>query len=86
MDDLPGPAPPVDSILARLLVGGATDLRAVSDRVWLTGRAPSGVAFELHHWPEQGYSVTRCPPNDQPVELLGVYPTWEAAVDQALRA
>jgi hypothetical protein len=82
----PGPPPPFDSILVRLLLGGATELRAVRELGWIVGRAPSGVVFELHYWPARGYSVTRRPLNDQPAELLVVFPTWAAAVDQALRA
>jgi hypothetical protein len=86
MDDLPGPAPAVDSILVRLLLGGATDLRATSHPLWIIGRAPSGALVELFYWPERGYSVTRRVRHDQPVERLGVFPTWTAAVDQALQA
>jgi hypothetical protein len=86
MDDPPGPTPPFDSILGRLRVGGATELRAVQKRGWIVGYAPSGVMFELHYWPTQGYSVTRRPLHHQPAELIGVFPTWEAAVDRALRA
>jgi hypothetical protein len=86
MDDRSGPEPPVDSILAHLLLGGATELRVVSGPLWLVGRAPSGVVVELHYWPARGYSVTRRPPLDQPAQLLGVFPTWEAAVDRALQA
>jgi hypothetical protein len=86
MDERPESDPPVDSILARLLTGGATDLRATHAPLWLIGHAPSGVEFELHYWRNRGYSVTRHPPHDQPAELLGVFPTWEPAVERALRA
>jgi hypothetical protein len=86
VDDLSAPEPPLDSILARLLLGGATDLRATHDPVWIVGHAPSGVLFRLHYWPTRGYSVARRPLPDQPVTLLGVFPTWEAAVDRALQA
>jgi hypothetical protein len=86
MDDPSGPAPPVDRILARLLLGGATELRAVNELDWIVGRAPSRMVFELHYWPARGYSVTRRPLYHQTAELLGVFPTWEAAVDRALQA
>jgi hypothetical protein len=86
MDDRAGPEPPFDSILVRLLLGGATELRAVRELGWLVGRAPSGVVFELHYWPARGYSVTRRPLHHQPAELIGVFPTWTTAVDRALQA
>ena len=86
MDGLAGPTPPVDGILARLRTGGATALRVFGEPLWIVGRAPSGVEFELHYWPTQGYSVTRRPVPDHLVQLVGLFPTWEDAVDRALRA
>src|SRR5205823_14688406 len=86
MDDRSAPAPTVDTILAHLLLGGATELDAARDPIWIVGHAPSGVWFELHHWLQQGYSVARRPRPNQPVERLGVFPTWEAAVACALGA
>src|SRR5215213_10471541 len=81
MDDRPGPEPTVDTILVHLLLGGATDLDAARDPLWIVGRAPSGTWFELHHWSRRGYSVTRRARPDQPAERLGVFSTWEEAVD-----
>src|SRR5690349_1380547 len=78
--------PPTEDILARLLLGGATDFHATSGRLWITGRAPSGNEFEIHYWRVQGYIVTRQPLPGQLAPLLGVFPTWEAAVDCALQA
>ncbi len=77
--------PTTAAILARLRTGGATALRVFGEPFWIVGRAPSGVEFELHYWPTQGYSVTRRPVPDQLVQLVGLFPTWEAAVDRALQ-
>jgi hypothetical protein len=86
MDDRSGPVPTTAGILARLRTGGATALRVFGEPFWIVGRAPSGVEFELHYWPTQGYSVTRRPVPDQLVQLVGLFPRWEDAVDQALQA
>jgi hypothetical protein len=83
---LPGPAPPIDSILVRLLLGRATDLQAVRELGWFTGRAPSGAVFELHCWPLRGYAVVRRLKPSQHTQRLGVFSTWEEAVDRALQA
>jgi hypothetical protein len=85
MADPPGP-PPFDGILGRLLLRGATEVRAVRELGWLVGHAPSGVAFELHYWLTRGYSVTRRLLQHQPAELLGVFAAWEDAVERALQA
>jgi len=93
MPETPAPEGHTAAIALRLRRGGATDLRASDHHVWIngyhlwiSGRAPSGMLFQLFHWSPQGYCVTRRPLNDQPVESLGVFPTWTEAVDQALRA
>ena len=76
-------APP---IMEHLRNGGATDLRAATDRVWVVGRAPSGALFELYWWPGHGYSVTRRSPDDQPGQQLGIFPLWTVAAHYALHA
>jgi hypothetical protein len=76
----------IATLLRRLRAGGATELRAARGHLWIIGRAPSGMLFQLVHWPPQGYCVTRRPLNDQPVQSLGVFPTWTEAVDRALQA
>jgi hypothetical protein len=86
MNPLPGPAPPLDRILARLLLGGATDLCAMSALGWVMGHAPSGGVFELHYWPTRGYAVERRRQLSQQAERLGVFSSWTAAVDRALQA
>jgi hypothetical protein len=86
MDAPPDPEPTVETLLAYLLLGGATDLDAAHEPPWIIGRAPSGIAFEVHYWPAHGYVVTRRTQPDQPTELLGIFPAWQAAADAALRA
>ena len=75
-----------DAIVARLDAGGATDLRAARHPVWIIGQAPSGVVFELLHWPPDAYCVTRYSWPDHLVQYFGTFPTWPDAVDYALRA
>jgi hypothetical protein len=86
MLDLARPSASPQTILEHLRTGGATDLRTATGRVWIVGHAPSGALVELYWWPGHGYSLTRRAPVDQPGQLLGVFPTWKAAVDSALQA
>ena len=86
MLDLARPGTVAPTILEHLRTGGATDLRAATDRVWIVGHAPSGALVELYWWPGHGYAVTRRAPVDQPGQPLGVFPAWEVAVDSALQA
>ena len=80
------PATLASTILEHLDAGGATDLRAATDHVWILGRAPSGAQFELLERSRQGYAVTRRGADDQPQQSLGRFLGWEAAVDRALLA
>jgi hypothetical protein len=80
------PAEQTAHIALRLRRGGSTDLRAARDHVWIIGRAPSGLVFQLFNWPARGYCVTRRFADDQATEQLGTFPTWTEAVAHALQA
>jgi hypothetical protein len=80
MLDLAGAAASVPTIMEHLRTGGATELRAAATRGWIVGRAPSGAVFELYWWPGHGYAVTRRPADDRPMQHLGLFPLWTAAV------
>jgi hypothetical protein len=82
----PAPATPAQVVQECLRAGGATDLRAAPDRVWIVGHAPSGALFELYEWPGHGFYVSRRSPSSEPGQRLGVFPSWRVAVGCALRA
>ena len=86
MLDLAQPVTLAPTILESLRHGGATALRAATDRVWIVGHAPSGALVELFWCPGRGYTLTRRAPVDQPGQLLGTFRAWEAAVACALLA
>jgi hypothetical protein len=86
MLDLAHPVTLAPTILEYLRHGGATDLHAATDRVWVVGHAPSGALVELFWRPGRGYALTRRAPVDHPGELLGTFTAWEAAVACALLA
>jgi hypothetical protein len=86
MSRTPDPDAAVGAIVEHLWAGGASDLRAATDRVWIVGRAPSGASFELYWWPKQGYCVSRHLSSSDPGQQIGVFPAWEAAVACALQA
>ena len=74
------------AIVARLRAGGATHLRTTRTPAWVIGQAPSGVVFELLHWPTYAYCVTRHSWPDQHAQHFGIFPTWPDAVAYALLA
>jgi hypothetical protein len=86
MLDLARPQTLPQAIVEHLRTGGATELRAATDRVWIVGYAPSGALVELYWWPTHGYCVSRRLPSSEPGQQLGVFPVWEAAVTCALQA
>ena len=85
MLELSRPITAAPTILEHLRNGGATDLRATTHPVWIVGRAPSGVLIELYWWPLHGYYLGRRSPEGGPTQRVGVFPSWTAAIDHALR-
>ena len=86
MLDLAQPITSPQTILAHLRTGGATDLRATTTHLWVIGYAPRGPRFQLLWWPPHGYCLSQYAVEKGPATYVGVFPTWEAAIDRALQA
>jgi hypothetical protein len=82
----PDPTATLKVIVEHLLTGGASDLRTATRPLWIVGHAPTGTLFELYEWPGRGYYVSRRLPSGEPVQALGIFPSWKVAAHYALRA
>ena len=83
---LPATAASARTIVEHLQAGGATELRASHDCVWVLGQSPSGTLIQLLYWPNHGYCVSWRSANDSLADCVEVFEDWEVAVACALRA